>query len=244
MSGLLVFVAGDEPVTLARRNETGVTDLCGPSPLTMRAESAAAGVDGKTGWLFADEKRLGEMVFRIDPKRQTWQRFGDVYLGFYTDARPTPTDLQRPTMLPGVPVTLADGNDWTVPLARVFTDDAVSRSILPRSLVLQGDAWTAGDVIARYVELETIVSGFWDAWQAAFHDAVENDRDTFRIEYADPVDAAVKVLAYNYTLDRRVASVLGLFDSVNGGGPVLEATCDTLSVILYAAKKKQAKLSD
>ncbi len=49
------------------------------------------------------------------PARQTWQKFGDIWVGYETNLKPGPGSLRRKRQFRGAEVTLGDGEIWIGP---------------------------------------------------------------------------------------------------------------------------------
>ena len=75
-----------------------------------------AGPGGTSGMLISGTG--GRNLYRADD--QTWAgpfNDGKLWIGFWTDDRPTPNDLKRPSQVDGSAVTLNDGAPWLIPTA-------------------------------------------------------------------------------------------------------------------------------
>ena len=90
---------------------------------TYDAIGVDAGPDGRPGVIIA--RASSDARLRYEPDRQVWHacpgpegaaRFS---VGWYTADPPGPDDLARDDGLRGVPLRLADGKDWIVPVAQL-----------------------------------------------------------------------------------------------------------------------------
>ncbi len=81
---------------------------------------------GKAGVIFADPDRHAGKTVGYYPDQQTWRKLPNVegrpecWVGYWNDAKPGPGDLARSKQLRGMPVELADGQTWEVPIVRSF----------------------------------------------------------------------------------------------------------------------------
>ena len=210
---------------------------CVLSPISLGASPS-----GKPGCLLADGNRVSKVAFR--PKQQTWKHVNGLWVGMLNDDRPTPTDLLRPQMVAGYPVILGDGNQWIVPLVRQYNHDAEHGSRLPHSRDLDENGnWVKGPVLAKYEHLVELTESFFDRWDVALREAIENKADDFSVDDPEPEKTAVKVLSANYVIsDIEVALLRLLQDEGDTAGEIMWAACDcrlALSWIL-SDKKKEA----
>lgn len=178
----------------------------------------------------ADEPLLGCWpASDPDPARaQTWEDTGKGYwLGHWPAAPPMPADLVRPDLIDGHPVRLGDGNDWLIPVARVFP----AGSRLPMRLTLGPDGWE-GAVLPAYADLSRRAGEFWEFLLAAEGDS---------IALARWIPLAVDALAVNYHLNDRGASHLGILTNQNIL-TILGALVDTPSLVKHreSMEKKTA----
>ena len=221
------------------------------------------GPDGQAGVIAACDSRVKRI--RYEPDRQTWKKMPaavstqssvlspqssalsplSIYLGWYTAEPPTPADLARPKMLAGNPVQLADGNDWTVPLARAWIegedgDESGWLTVLPQHAGLdERGEWATDGVVTRYRRLWELACKYWDAALAADR----GDDGTLAFEFAELNDAAVLALRTNYYIGRAEVSALGLFETYTARD-VMEALIDMATVREWldreSRKKKEA----
>ncbi len=107
-----------------------------------------------SGTLFAPHTPKGrpDTKCRYLPDEQTWTECnnGKFWIGFYTDDRPKPEDLATDEQFNGYPITLEDGNDWVIPIARSFSGGTT----LPEALILGLDGKTIRRPLDRFAEIE------------------------------------------------------------------------------------------
>ena len=156
MAGFLYFLTGKakyNQVTLAEAQEMGLGYA-----FSKNVPSRESKLNGVSGYVFADEKRLGEFNLGIYPDEQVWRlvpgRKDGLQIGYYKAAPPTPADLVREAALDGYKVRLGE-HEWTVPLVRDYDAQAgVSRSALPCYLDLDENGEVCqGEVLGLYKHL-------------------------------------------------------------------------------------------
>jgi hypothetical protein len=166
--------------------------------------------------------------FTYKDATQTWRpvQGGKVWVGFDRNARPTPADLLRGTIVEGHNVMLGDRQRWLVPAARRWRkEDGEPRWVhaLPTKRTIDAEGnWSTGPVAERF-------SGLWNRLdslvkaQAAFAGGDESALDWFDLdaECALITDA----LAVNYRVGPPEVALLGLIESGTLAA-VLDALCD------------------
>lgn len=205
------------------------------------------GPDGAEGFLLADPKRVERIGYLKDQQR--WVQCGDVWVGAYTDAIPTPDDLARDEQLGGHWVKLADGRTWLVPVARSYQEqDGELRwfHALPRTLKRSPDGhWVPGDVLPRYRSLWDLAVRFDVALSAARNEADQDDPRLAILRFDDLIESAIEAVQWNYRVGTAEAELLGLFafDS-RGLSPdawrVLKAVIDEETYLEWLKKKVTA----
>lgn len=184
------------------------------------------GPDGNGGLIIALAAPGKEIEVRYKPAEQTWRSLPPAegadlgslpcWVGYYTQTPPGPAagGLARPKMLDGHWVTLGDGNEWLVPVARGASEqDGEIRwyAALPRVMTLDSaGGWAEGDVVAEYATLWEIAGRWWDALQSAFA-AGDGKTDHVEVDFQEANDGALRVLQTNYRLGRIEVAALGLF---------------------------------
>jgi hypothetical protein len=124
MRCFLYFVKGSQPPFLDQVRAWGL-GYAFSSGLGTR--QTAIGPKGTAaGHLFWEDSRLGETQPRLDNETQEWRiipgRKGqqEIWIGYEREAPPQPADLERPDMLSGFLLKVADGRPWTVPVVRAL----------------------------------------------------------------------------------------------------------------------------
>lgn len=140
------------------------------------------------------------------PDVQTWKRVewegSPVYwLGYGTKEVPGPDDLVRDEVVMGHAVTLADGNDWIVPVARSFREGL---TCLPEDLRMGADGKLQRSVKAAYRELFDRASAVAEpAYSQGFYEI--DEEESYRL--------VVDALAVNYRVGLAEVNALGLLDT-------------------------------
>ena len=250
MSGLLYYLPGETPaIKQPRLNELGLGYALNP----YGPRGCARGPDGGQGIVLAhpDHPRLGYYA-----NEQVWRKMAGSFdngcrpwVGYQTDARPTPADLLRPDALVGHPVNLGDGNDWTVPIARrlIPTDDnsnLLAACMLPKAIDVDDDGnWVEGDIRPRYESLWQVATSWWNKAHTVDDDEVDDDGVArLRFDLDDIYSGAVVALQANYRIGQTEVAMLGLLDEINVG-QVLEALVDWPTAKAWLAELAEANSS-
>lgn len=225
----LEVVADDSPTMAALRHAFVST------PAKRRA---MAGPGQQGGVILAgDDQRIGYY-----PDRQKWTRLrglngaSGVWLGWYLDAPPTPADLTKPARLPGHLVTLADGRQWELPVARRWSDDAFMRTVPARLTLDDNGQWVPGEVLAEYAGLWSVA----EAWMSFKARASEQSGAAMSI--AEAVELACTALAVNYRVSRSEVAALGLVDDQGQKAvEMLDAVIDWPTFARWVDEQKAAQ---
>lgn len=184
-------------VTLANVREWGLGYAFTASPNGRVCMSNTP--DGRTGSVFADSARLGEWQAVMQMDEQVWRKIpkSDCYVGFWKAAPPQPSELSRPTQIPGYQVTIGDYL-WDIPLTARFDD---SRSMLVTSLpcYMQMDdegRWSESDVLDIHKHLWEIGQPFRDDMMRR----MVGDGEAAEFSRQELYEAAVTYLQANYVV--------------------------------------------
>lgn len=202
-----------------------------------------AGPGGTAGKLFAAGKYLTDADnFGFYASRQTWHKAGGgCWIGYETDALPTPDQLKRAKTLAGHEMKLGDGRLWTIPVARRF-EEGRWQSALPNQMVYDPDTntWQYSGTVKTYQRLWDIAERWWDM----LTDTPDEDGTrNVDISTADGVAWATECLAVNYCVGPVECSVMQLWNDSNIG-EVLSAVCDLPTLTAWAKKKSDATPDD
>lgn len=232
MGALLYFVPGAKaPVTRAHLVEWGLDRLFEGMP--YHADSA--GPQGH-GVLLCDAPALEpyQPIYTAAAADQEWRvrpaKYGpEVWVGRFVAAdRPTPAELDRPTMVAGTRVQLADGHWWLVPKVRSTTPEGREYSPLPSYVELDEEGKPQrGPIDERYRTIWDVTAAWWNAFLAAIND-LPGDAESMSVVVPDEYlfDAAATLLATNYRVDPFACDRLRLFMSTGHMADVLWAACD------------------
>lgn len=254
MAGFLYYKPGvrnNNRVTLAEVRQWGLGYAFEADPLSEKdPQSREVGQntpDKKNGFVFADESRLGGMAVGNYPEEQVWRQIhgSEIWVGFYREHPPTPTDLARARLLDGYMLPLGGGLDWQVPLVRRFDSDVVNLvDNLPAYYDLdENDKWTRGARIELYNYLWDLTEPYADSlWQSATAEEDE-EREVEPESEIDQFDVAVKLLQANYHIDRTESALMHLWSDLHQPASVLALAVDygTLARWLHDQNQKKSQ---
>jgi hypothetical protein len=190
---------GQSPQTLV---DVGLADFVAGAEFV----ETAAGPGDRGPGVVAAWRRPGQVQMGYQPERQAWLpaaasgedlAAGRYWIGFWTDSPPTPKDLARPYPQAGHRVTLGDGSEWLLPIAKALDADMI----------------LADDGTWRF-EPQRRFHAFWLdylKWFQFFGNAGPEDL----IDFADAADFVLAGLRVNYRLAPEAASHLRLFTKEN-----------------------------
>jgi len=203
------------------------------------------GPDNMAGWVLADDESVGAAKTLYDADVQHWRKIPglEAWIGRYRDQPIAPNDLARTNQLGGHLVTLADGREWLVPIARATADDGWYCALPQTSKFDDAGTWIRGDVVERYRPLWKLAVD-WDAAvyaavvEAGLVDAAAADSAPLILQFENLHTAAVVALAANYRLSDVEAAELELLTE--------RICCDVLNAVVdlptrvELIKKKQS----
>ena len=217
MPGFLYFVPD-----LAQTPDKGLLKELGLDYAFARQPTPAGVVNGpdkKSGQLLFDPDKVASGRAQYQPACQRWQKWKtakgrEVYVGIETGSEPGPGDLQRPSMITGTAVELADESVWIVPIARDWSLDEEGKLryaiVLPQSAALdESGQWSEGEVLPRYRRLWEINLDYYHVVRR-----VADEEATARVERS-LLDMAAECLAANYRVQSAECSLLGLLSFVH-----------------------------
>ena len=234
MSGFLYFIADAPGVTRGLLEELGLASFI--SETSGIQCNVSDGPGGRGGVVIAASPETNDgkaATAGYHPKSQEWiEEPGKRYwVGYEKERRPAPADLERRDLIAGHPVKLADGNLWTVPVARAVNGSTP----LPRRLSWDGKGWIYGDVLEQYRELFAQACRIWDLLVGALAEK------SAELTVTDECNVAAMALGLNYRLGPLEISALGLFDT-KSEVEVVKAVIDW--PMLEEIKKKLAAEGD
>jgi len=204
-----------------------------PADGDVDALQVGEGPDKQAGTLLSPSGIDGHC--RYVPAEQTWVRgpAGKYWIGYWNNHKPTEQWLRRPKLIAGWPVTLLDGDAWTVPVARSLVNGAT----LPQRLMLgeDGETWLLKD-LPQYFSLCKDADFVFDLLVTRAQAG-----EKVSIAYADGMRIAVGALAVNYRISAFEASAIELFTG-DAMSEVLSALIDMpgLHKMLDAQAKKES----
>ena len=171
---------------------------------SLQTVACSAGPGGMSGVFAASGDARG---LAYDPATQEWQRIGErAWLGWTKDGLPGPEELEAPELCnDSVPVLLADGRTWYLPVARYLNGDTG----LPRFVVVDPDTGQAVfRVRPEYARLFSVAAKVADIEVLG---GVRKDRAGFDAE--DVMTLAELGLGVNYRVSRWEISALQVLDT-------------------------------
>ncbi len=218
MSGFLYYLPEKKLVRLADLQEVGLSYAFDKPSIATR--QALSGPDGAAGLVVASEKDLPPEAVGYFPDEQTWRKIPglEAWVGFYRKTPPGPGDLERADALRGHPVLLGDGQEWTVPIARGWSDTDPARwyIALPTVSTLDDqDNWIPGGISSRYQYLWTLAETWWTAFSAARTEGAGAEEGHAILAFEGIHNAAMQALGANYRIGKAEIALLGLFDDQN-----------------------------
>ncbi|BBO34734.1 hypothetical protein [Lacipirellula parvula] len=161
MSGrFLYFVGGDQrPVDFEKLAKWQLSFAIETS---IENRPVSTGPSGGAGNVFMEDAPGVDAGYY--PDDQTWSKMPavegrpELWIGYWNDRKPTPQTLKRAKLLRGPVLTLADGNEWQVPIVRRYDGAAQQwQCELPAYLAFDGTGKVGpGRPLAKYAHL-------WDA---------------------------------------------------------------------------------
>ncbi len=149
------------------------------------------------------------------PDAQEWPECPDAgfRIGFTKGLPPQPRDLARADLIDGHAVTLEDGNEWVVPIGRVF---GLGGARYRRLRIGPGGRVVGGAAIARLEAVERDAERFWRTVFPPEKKAPEDPAAAPVMTDEEQAEAAVRALAVNYRIGRYEAmNALGLLTEEN-----------------------------
>jgi len=239
MTPLLYFVPNvSTSPTLEQVQEAGLGHAFDTKPASRSTQS---GPSGGLGVLVARDSEsmlnLDNIEWRQIPGQTGW-------VGRRKDVATDPVDLARPKQLDGHLVTLADGNQWLVPVARGFVEqDGEQRYYVavPKRLHLDEDGkWTDGPVVDAYAPLWALAERWVDYFYrvAEEGETKEDGAKTVEFDFSQVVDGAIQALATNYRIGPVEVDLLGLltFDQAK---EVMDALVDSPTLEKWLAENQK-----
>jgi hypothetical protein len=227
---MFIYYVSPKDKSNVRREIKGVLPALDGENLTMR--EVFAGPDSCSGLIFG----LMEIPKYI-PKEQTWTHIESVKTevfpdGFWIgyDKLPKPPELERKNKISGHLVKLGDGNQWEIPVARLYTGEPMVSQVLkldPSSgkmlMEIEGKYKRIWEIACEYYELRV--------------GAYEANADNFKYTFSDIFDLCAEIMGANYVIGKWEISLMGLVNTENLR-EILEALIDMPRIWETFGKKK------
>tara|TARA_B100000029_G_scaffold513941_1_gene615023 strand:+ start:1546 stop:2250 length:705 start_codon:yes stop_codon:yes gene_type:complete len=202
-------------------------------------EILRGGPNGGRGFLYVDSAAAHKIAqITYDPKVQTWRKFPgkDIWVGYFNDNPPTPSELIRKDVIDGYNVNLGDGNSWKIPTCRYFGETGYTPA-LPQVMDIDEDGnWTVGNIVAKHKKLWDVSCQWFDL--VASFGLDEGEGAEVDMSVADVADACVVALGTNYRVSIVEVGLLGLLTSETRTA-VMNSTIDFQAVEEWSKKKEQ-----
>ncbi len=148
-----------------------------------------------------------------DKDKQRWTKSlsdkgGGYWIGYWLDSKPTAAELARDEQIDGHRITLSDGSDWLVPMARCFP----TGTKLPETLILTKEG-LASRPIARYAEFSRRAARMWNS--ILFQIGVFEGEPDEIIDAHDEWQLAAEALGLNYYVGADEINALELLTTAN-----------------------------
>lgn len=247
MAGFLYFRAGDaRPITkdVAAKYGLAYAFPAGFTNCQVNSNSPSK----SQGHVFADPARHEGKRIGYFADQQTWRKLPTVegrpelWVGYWNDAKPGPSDLERPNMLPGeVAMTLGDGKRWVIPTLTEFDPETKEgECALPAPLDYDDD----GNLFTTKPVGEE--GALWDiVHPVALGACFGSNEPDAEIKDASDLDvrtAALRLLRRNYVVDMPELVMLGCLRNDTTFRTIVIASCrgEWLMEAIHELSKKNS----
>ncbi len=234
MGQLLYFIEGVEAVSPELLKQLGLAYAFEAGCAQRRAGN---GPGEQTGVVCAaDSDQVGYF-----PQSQVWHRLPAiaaapaVWVGWVSAAPPTPQSLLRKDAIDGHAVTLADGQEWIVPIAQRWTGSGFSRAVGARMKLDAEGRWVEGDVLPRCAGLWRVANRWQDLREQS------SDGEAASLTIAEAADMCAEILAVNYRISRAEVGCLQLLDDREAYTAILDATIDLRTFLEFLRLQKKTE---
>lgn len=227
MAGFLYFIPDAVSVTLKDLERLGLGYAFGEQVSSVQV--VCDGPGGQQGHIIADDSRVPSQHIGYYSDRQTWLQIpqSNNWVGLLNDSRPTPRDLLRDDAITGHVLTLADGHEWEVPVAREYSPDGYTVCLERQIAIGEDGRPIPGDIVPRDSRLWAIAEKMADHIYSIERSSLEGE---------DLIELAVEVLARNYRVGLIELVILStLTDRLYQ--PILQALVDYPTFTSWASKK-------
>ena len=173
------------------------------------------------------------------PDFQRWTDVGTeaapLWIGVDTEYPPTPEDLQRAAVTPGYKVTLADENEWEVPVIRRVEGG----TNLPQDMYFDSAGQFQLETKAAYLEMWDSTAAVWNHVYGVQLDGSELE-DPVELLFSEALVLCTRYLGINYRFGAKEQRVLRLIDTTASTyRGVLHAVVDAPRLAELAAAEKK-----
>lgn len=208
-----------------------------------KSREVFSGPGGKRGLLLC-RSGFGD-VLGYDPTSQQWRQISETaWVGRNDNYTPKPGDLQRPEMVEGVRVELADGNIWLAAHARKFVElepgALVHYCPLPKTLSLIDGQWRPDKIHRRFRIFAELAEAYQTAAYAALAQS-ETPSNVVKFEFSQIDDFAVMALTANYYVSHVELDMMEAYDEASRKA-LISAAMDEKTVFDWQQKKRESAL--
>jgi hypothetical protein len=187
---------------------------------TAHKQAILQGPGGNGEGILVANRTVDRDRVKFVPDKQYWRKIPqteNLWVGMYRGDKLTPSELQRPELVQGVQVELADGTTWQCAHARKFlTTDSDADTIipfcpLPRTLDMDDDGkWVPTKIAPQYRRLADLAEQYRQASYEAVQKAGEGSAGVITFTFEPIDDLAIAGLQANYRIG---PAELAFFDS-------------------------------
>jgi hypothetical protein len=161
MATLLYYTPGNKTVSPQFAVELGITG--GNCDGQIENRGVNTGPDNKSGCVFSflpanDKGKISRVGYY--PDNQIWQDAGKFWIGREKDAAFIPADFERRETISGHLVKLEDGNEYLVPVGRIFPQGTV----FPSALILGPGGEMVQEPLSKYARLIQHAERIFETW--------------------------------------------------------------------------------
>lgn len=148
------------------------------------------------------------------PEQQVWAQGPGFAVGYWTDDKPIPDDLVRPTYVPGYECPLDDGHSWIIPVIRI----ASGGTALPQKISRDVSGAIVKTPLERYQDICKMADTMADFLLSALEDGEEEGVvENGMLDDTSIYEIAERALGINYHVGPYEIGLLGLLTTVNVG---------------------------
>lgn len=237
MAGQLYFISKAQSISDEDINKAGLRPVFGKASFSFRPTNSGPGKQsGSIVVITPAHPEAKTPQVGYFPAQQDWQEAdkGKFWVGKEKDNPPRPIDLQRTELIDGHYTKLEDGQDWLVPVARVFPQG----TMLPQSLILGPNGELVKEILPRYAKLGQRAEKVWLEFKRQMGTLTEGETSE-SMDLKTQWDIAIEALSINYRLGPWEVSFLNLLTTENISR-ILSALVDIPSLVKVAKAQQEA----